>query len=769
MRLENGNDALCDRLSLGEENLDSAEVSASQSLWFRVSTNSLLFCALAVLFGLFDALYLIGWNQIDPANVAWLKGDPAVYQAGWEFLRRQPWAFPPTWLARLDYPFGTSAAYLDIIPLVAVPLHLISNLLPKNFQYFGLYVVVNLILQTYYGLRLTSVFMLDRLATIIGGLFFLNAPILINRLFGHYSLTSQWLIVAAIYYYFRTPECGSLRRYALPFAMLSVIAAGVTPYLMIMVVFIGLAAILRTFLVPTPGANRAETIAGAPPSSGMTRRNLRTWPHFPPIAEIRLLWVALIPGAAALSLVLFGFVVLHSGPVLEGGGYTTYSMNLLSPINPLGSLFFPAFTVLPGQQYEGYDYLGAGIICLGLFCLMRRPSLLAKITKPSIVPLLLVSIILTCLALSVRITLGTAILCTLELPQFLHHAIAIFRSSGRLFWPVHYLLILAALAGATTAFRADWSRRLVLAAAFLTQFADTLPLRTAVANTARTTVGNPLKAQDWAGIRKLHKNLVVLPAWQCDQINTPGGAGAWPPLARLAAQNGLTLNSVRAARDSAASHILNCNLLPRQVAGGMLKTDTAYVLSDGLVLPAIEHQRRTHYCRRVDGLNLCTFDPHRAPMSSSLAATILPPYDLGTEFRADRPSQGIIFSGWRRGPGPAIWTIGKRAAIYIRPVLRPPAGLRLEMQFLRSVLNARHRLQRSTVTVNGQPIGTFRFAYNGDNRERSLVIPGWLVHKAQVLEIAFDLPDAVAPTEIGIEGDSLPLALCVSRIRVVAN
>jgi hypothetical protein len=58
--------------------------------------DKLLFAIVSATFGLIDAVLLIGWRQLDPANLAWLKVDPALYQTGWEFLRWEPWHFPPT-------------------------------------------------------------------------------------------------------------------------------------------------------------------------------------------------------------------------------------------------------------------------------------------------------------------------------------------------------------------------------------------------------------------------------------------------------------------------------------------------------------------------------------------------------------------------------------------------------------------------------------------------------------------------------------------------
>jgi hypothetical protein len=249
-----------------------------------------------------------------------------------------------------------------------------------------------------------------------------------------------------------------------------------------------------------------------------------------------------------------------------------------------------------------------GVVLLGVMALVRHRSSLSTLRSPLLRPLVMASVLLTLLALSIRVTAGQTVLFILPAPTFLFHLLAIFRSSGRFFWPVWYLLLLAAVVGGALTLRAQWSRRAVLAAALALQIFDTLPIRAAVAERAGITVANPLVAPDWAAVARANKHLVILPARQCDPMLTPGGDAAWPWFARLAARNGMTLNSVYAARISSASDALNCAMLPREVADGNVKNDTAYVLSDWLAKLAEVHARALR-CRRVDGFNVCTINP----------------------------------------------------------------------------------------------------------------------------------------------------------------
>ncbi|MGH6890387.1 MAG: DUF6311 domain-containing protein [Rhizomicrobium sp.] len=573
-----------------------------------------LVCIAAVL-GLLDAAFLIGWHAIDPLHTDWLKSDPTVFQAGWEFMRRQPLTFPPTWISQLNFPFGISAAYLDVIPIVAVPFRILSPILPAAFQYFGIYLAFCLIMQAYYGFRLVSRFTNDKPAILLGGLFFLNSPVLLSRLYIHFSLCSQWLILAALYYYFAPADWRKRFRFVVPFLPLLAVSAGVTPYLAVMVLFIGLAALLRSCI-----ESRA---------SEQVRSFGQPWLS-------AVVFSGLMLAAMAASLLLFGLIVPGADPVFKGDGYTMFSLNLLSP--------FDRHHFLPGTGYEGYSYLGLGVLLLIGIGLARRPGMITKLWTAPIRPLLIMSVTLTLLALSARISLGQTTLFTIPLPHAISDLLAIFRGSGRFFWPVYYLLVLFAVVGAVTSISGREVRLVVIAAAFLIQFVDTAPLRSAAAEQIRRAGPASRTADDVEKIAVHYRHLIILPAFQCSSSATVGGDAGWPPFARMAARTGLTLNSVHAARISAASVIFNCRILPQQVRRGELQADTAYVLNSQLAAQAMEHNARL-YCRPVDDLNVCILDPVHAPLArsgppSAPAARRRSPTEVGLTRSAVLPRAG---------------------------------------------------------------------------------------------------------------------------------
>jgi hypothetical protein len=565
----------------------------------------LLFTIVAAIAGTLDVWLLIGWREINPGNLSWLSGDPAQYEVGWEFLRHEKvWSFPLTWITRLDYPSGVSASNLDFIPLVGVPLRFFASALPVDFQYLGLYAVTCYCLQTFFGLKLVSMFSKeDRIITLLGAAFFLLSPILTERLYGHFPHSTHWILLACLYYYFRFSSTKTLPQYLLPFVVLAIIAAAVTPYIALMAVLLGLAAIWRAHL---EGAGAGAIISATPSATRDASVRIRHW-----FATSYLLWAAILLAATLLSLTVFGFIVFGHAQ-FAGDGYTNYSMNILSPINPNGaSLYFRTLPSVGAQAYESYNYLGIGVLLLLAISLARNPELIGELWSIATRPLVIASILLSLLAISLKVTIADQVLFTIPAPKFIFHLLAAFRSSGRLFWPVNYLLVLGAIVGVVTTIPSRFARHLILASALLLQYFDLLPLRDGIAAAAQKPHINELVSSDWTELPKHYRHLVILPAMQCEPDQSPGGLIVWANFARLAARGDMTLNSAYLGRVPPQTHILDCAVLPQNLMRDGLRSDTAYVLSDALAATVSNLPHFSHYCRRVDGFNLCTYNSVR--------------------------------------------------------------------------------------------------------------------------------------------------------------
>jgi Family of unknown function (DUF6311) len=305
-----------------------------------------------------------------------------------------------------------------------------------------------------------------------------------------------------------------------------------------------------------------------------------------------------------------GFII-PGGRGYGGAGYRGYAMNLLAPINPgwFGSVIFPALVPkLENGQYEGYGYLGAGVIVLALIvaiCGIVRPKQLRVFDKRWAIPLLLCCLCLTLMALTTRITAGPKTLIDLDPRQVLSRFLAPLRSSGRLFWLPYYVILTALLATPYLFIRRSYANAL-LACLLVLQFADTAPLRRWVYAGVHTTYPKPLNSPIWHQLGSVYENLVVLPAWQCGPRLSPGGVYGYRTFGYLATEQNMRTNSYYTARYTGVALDYHCQQSVSEFATQPLSLDTAYVVTPAIAAQIAKGPTGEGKCHDLDGFILCS-------------------------------------------------------------------------------------------------------------------------------------------------------------------
>ena len=193
------------------------------------------------------------------------------------------------------------------------------------------------------------------------------------------------------------------------------------------------------------------------------------------------------------------------------GGYGMYAMNLLSPLWPAGSGILgwpwsPQLDATGHGGWEGYNWLGLGLLAALVVGVLGRPLAATRATWRDHGGLTLVLIGLSALAITHKVGFGPRLVLDMgEAPGPLEQ----FRASGRFFWPVAYGLLL----GAMLLLARIWP--VLCLAAGLLQFADAAPLRAAIADWAGQRpawdVDAPALREALAGAR----SLTLLPSWPC--------------------------------------------------------------------------------------------------------------------------------------------------------------------------------------------------------------------------------------------------------------
>ncbi|WP_419730045.1 DUF6311 domain-containing protein [Lichenicola sp.] len=196
-------------------------------------------------------------------------------------------------------------------------------------------------------------------------------------------------------------------------------------------------------------------------------------------------------------------------------GFGIYSMNLLAPVWPETASLLGRLAPHPldatGGQYEGFQYLGMGLLLgvagLVLFQSSRR-SLRAVVShQPGLV---LACLVLTLIAVSNRIYLGHDLLVSLPSPP----GAGIFRTSGRFFWPVGYAVLVGTIAGLATVRARVMS--LLLVGLALVQTLDARKLHDA--DTFRFRIFTPFTfdADRLQSAMQSSALLTIYPEWPCE-------------------------------------------------------------------------------------------------------------------------------------------------------------------------------------------------------------------------------------------------------------
>ena len=545
------------------------------SMWFHLLISGIV--------GLLYALIVMGPAPLNPRNTDWLTSDPATHYIGWELFRQDPHVhWPLTYTERVGYPDGESVALFDLNPLLALVLKPLSPLLPHPCQYLGLEVVLLCALQFFFALRLFQLILAPNpLGVALSSMFFLLSPPLNYRLVGHYALSNHWLLVAALLVFFLAQRQSSrtLRRFVISAVILAGISVGINPYIAFQVMLLLTAAVASLLW------RRRLTPQGA---AGI---------------------MAMLGGTCLAIAYALGFII-SGGRGYTSSGYRYYSMNWLAPLDPYayGSGILPRLSMATTGQYEGYNYLGAGVIILALIVLVLAVFQGRKLGWPNprwFFPLLFCSGLLTLMALSTKVTIGGQTLIDLDPRERLSVYLAPFRASGRLFWAPYYTILTVVLAAFFLLFRKT-TANVLIACALLVQLSDTQPLRRWVNQTVSDQHPTPLKSPIWSKLGSLHQNLVVLPAWQCGPESSPGGRGGYRVFGVLAAEQKMRINSYYSARYTEAARDRECTQSMAALTQQPLSGDSAYVVTPSVAALIVQGPTGPGSCHYLDRFILCS-------------------------------------------------------------------------------------------------------------------------------------------------------------------
>jgi hypothetical protein len=519
------------------------------------------------------AWWIGGRRVIDPTEIDWvMKLDFQYHFLGWHFFRGEPWHFPPGLIKNYYAPVGTTIGFTDSIPLVAFVLKPFASSLPMPLQYFGIWLLICFVLQGVFGVLLTSLWTREPRIQAAGGVLFVLVPTLLARV-GHPALASHWLLLWALWMYLRESiEPVGWRHHVALGALVGLIH----PYLVAMVMLVlGALAVRRMLERSSPIARR--TIEAAAP----------------------LLASALAIAAGWWSSGLFS---VSGGDEFLSTGLDQFSMNLLGPIAPVGwSSLMPELPLASEfQAFEGFQYLGAGILVLTMVAggtALARPAISWRAALPLFIAVLFGAVY----ALSPRVTLGTQVVI-----DYMHPALsrlAVFRATGRFFWPAAYALIAVSIGVAASRLKPR-TALVILVAAIAIQFGDLYghyaSLRASTHSDAFHTWQQPLQSPAWHALMPHYKHLLLYGPLQCGPAPVD-----FPQPALLAGTYGLSINTGHAARESRSARIDYCAQLKRDFDAGVVSDDAVYLVHKGLLDAFRVNAKKPIVCTELDGIPVC--------------------------------------------------------------------------------------------------------------------------------------------------------------------
>lgn len=386
----------------------------------RIKSAKIMFNIYAALLGGIIFLVLYTGKVLNPTYDEWLLqgSDLTQHYVGWEAYRASSIKFPFGMTDKLAYPNKTSVMFTDSIPLFAVFFKLFNRWLPHDFQYFGLWGIMCFMLQAFFSAKILGKFGLTQMQILVGSIFFVVSPIVIDRMYRHTSLGGQWLILLCFWLFINHEKnYKDIIKTSIQWAVVGILTAGIHLYFM-----------------PMCGL----VMAGYIICSLCSERKFKV--------SILLPGLAFAAGLLGTVYALGGF---SSGAAKRADDFGWYSFNLNSFINPIhGSKILPTLDLWVPAQEEGYAYLGMGIILLIFAAIVYLVINIRKFKRkyiPAVISTIAMCGIWLMMALSWRITLGSEILGDIEYNDFITRVCQVFRSSGRMIWPIYYIIFFIAI------------------------------------------------------------------------------------------------------------------------------------------------------------------------------------------------------------------------------------------------------------------------------------------------------------------------------------
>ncbi len=414
---------------------------------------------------------------LNPKETLWLNSSDWLqnYLGGYVF-QSIPWQFPFGVNNLLNYPIGTSMGYSDSIPILAFLFKILKPIWNPEYQYLGLWLFICYILQGFFSALLLKKWNMHIILKIMCSFFLFLSPVLLNR-FGHITLNCHWIILA-IFCIFLSRISSNIKLFYLTLILL--FSVWIHPYITLMVIVFYFMFLLNMIFLKE---------------------------IYLKYAFMNIIGVCFF---TYFSWYLIGYFHIKG---IYDSGFGIYSSNLNSFFNPLttnASQFInPLFT--PSDKFEGFGYLGLGILILTIPLFFQRNYNIKQFFDKKYFYLNFSVFLLFLFSLLPIIKFFDFTIFAIKFPEFILNIFGTFRSNGRYIWPMCYLIVLYVLLKWVLSNRSLSKKIIILSILLFIQLWDIYPLYKRILFQSGNISYDEDSIKNWVTFVGNKKNIVFYP------------------------------------------------------------------------------------------------------------------------------------------------------------------------------------------------------------------------------------------------------------------
>lgn len=370
---------------------------------------------------------IVGPKALNPKNISWIQGDNWASYVASKYWLNSPWHLPIG--SNPGYGMENSTAITYTGP--SYPILIFQKLfrIDSDYQLFGIWIALNILLLIYFSFKFALKFSGLAFHSAVFSILCI-APFFLLRVQMHLWLISFFLIFMAMIEATKTREMG--KKPTARFVLLLVLSYVINIYLLAMVLLILIGGIVYFSchfgieLKKLAVRFLFSVVSLAIVSMVLDGTFTKYASNFTPRS-------ILTPSYGAHPGNLLGFVNPDNGLISEGLGWGFSQQNFSITGASLGNI---------AGDYEGYSYLGLGSILLVFLAVTISWKDILAFVKNKSNHFLLIYITLICLFIfTFRVGFGR-FESEFPFPVHLNYMLSVFRSSGRFYWILAYLLLI---------------------------------------------------------------------------------------------------------------------------------------------------------------------------------------------------------------------------------------------------------------------------------------------------------------------------------------